>query len=66
MPFAGIISIPRCLRFCRAMTRYSVLWRNQAIVRTVWPVIPVRDVTLVCFRRASCSTSVGLDATVMA
>jgi hypothetical protein len=31
------------LRFCRAIKRYSVAWRNLAVVRTVWSVV---DVTL--------------------
>ena len=48
-------------------TRYpaaSVALLNATLLRgTTWPVV---DVTLECFRRVSCSTSVGLDAAVMA
>ena len=50
-------------RFCRSFNPYAVPWRNLAVVGGVRPVV---DVALECFRRASCSTSIGLDVAVSA
>ena len=44
------------------MKRYSVMERPTADFLASGPVV---DVTVGCFRRVSCSTSVGMDASVM-